>query len=64
MIQWINHSILFWRCYAEERGAGVSGFFMGGGASIPCARRDLSKAALPLLVLRQRENSSQYLASS
>jgi len=37
---------------------------MGSGLCVPCARRDLSKAALPRLVLRQRENSSQYLASS
>jgi len=40
-----------------------SGFFMGG-ASTPCAGWDFSEAALPRLVLRQREKSWQYLASS
>ena len=64
MIQWINDSILFRHSYAEERDAGEAGVFMGSGPRVPCSRRDLFKAAMPPLVWRQRENSSQYFASS
>jgi hypothetical protein len=55
---------LFRRRYADECGAAGFGFFRGGGISVPCARRDLSEAALPRFAIRQRENSWQYLASS
>ena len=37
---------------------------MIGGPCVPCTGREFSKAVLPRLVLRQRENSWQYLASS
>jgi hypothetical protein len=50
--------------YGEERGAGGSDSLIGGGASVGGAGRDLSKMARPPLVLRQRENSWQYFASS
>ena len=49
--------------YDAECGTPGSGFFMGG-TSTPCAGWDFSEAALPRLVLRQREKSWQYLASS
>ena len=50
--------------YGEERGAGGSDSLIGGGASVGGAGRDSSKMARPRLVLRQRENSWQYFASS
>ena len=43
---------------------GRSGFFMEATSSVRRAAGELSTAALPRLVLRQRENSWQYLASS
>jgi len=52
------------RHYAEVRGAGASGAFIGVGLRIACLGRDWSTAALPRLVSSQRENSWQYLASS
>jgi hypothetical protein len=64
MTQWINDSTLFWRSYAEDCGTGGSGSFTVGGPNVPCARADLFGAPLPLLVLLQRENSWQYLATS
>lgn len=55
---------LYRRRYADECGTGGSGFFMGGGTSVPCARRRVSEALLACFAMRQRENSWQYLASS
>jgi hypothetical protein len=52
------------RRYAEERDEGCSGSFLEATSSLQRPAGEFSTAALPRLVLRQRENSWQYLASS
>ena len=55
---------LFWLRYADECGTGGSGFLWEAIPAYPACAEMFPRLYCPFLDLRQRENSSQYLASS